>query len=158
MRIALMLAALLVVAARVDADDAAKEGKQLPSDETIIKLCGDSLANMFGKCGVPVAIVVNADKMAILDYGSFAFSVKDKTVTGSYFFPSWQGTFKGAKYGDTKEQVVKVLGSGYSDVNGKTGAGKDFEAYGWELPEQKATFWLYFTDDKVSRVQITLKK
>ena len=147
-----------MVAARVNADDSAKAAKQLPTDETIIKLCGDSLANMFAKCGVPEEIIVNNDKAAILDYGSFAFSVKEKAVTGSYFFPSWKGTFKGAKYGDTKEQVVKILGDGYSDVKGKTGAGKDFEAYGWDLPEQKATFWLYFTDDKVSRVQITLKK
>jgi hypothetical protein len=57
------------------------------------------------------------------------------------------------KFGDTKEHVVEVLGKGYDEVKGKT-----FEAYGWELKDLKATFWLYFDDDKVSQMQITLKK
>ncbi len=154
MRIALTLAALLVVVARVEADDAAKGGTQLPTDDTIINLCGDSLANMFAKCGLPESVFANNSKMAILDYGSYGFSVDKKKVTVSYFFDGWKGTIKGVKFGDTKEHVVEVLGSGYSDVKGKT-----FQAYGWELKEPKATFWLYFDDDdKVSRVQITQKK
>jgi hypothetical protein len=86
MRIALTLAALLMVAARVNADDAAKAAKPLPTDDTIINLVGDSLANMFAKCGVPEEIFVNNDKVAILDFGSFAFSVKSKTVTAAFFF------------------------------------------------------------------------
>ncbi len=153
MRIALTLAALLMVAARVNADDAAKSGKQLPTDETIINLVGDSLANMFAKCGEPEMVYANNAKMAILDYGSFGFCVDKKKVTVSYFFKDWKGTIKGVKFGDTKEHVVEVLGKGYSDVKGK-----DFQAYGWELKDLNANFWLYFDDDKVSRVQITLKK
>jgi len=151
MRLALTLTTLLMLAARVTADDATPAAKQTATDDTIIKLCGDSLAKMFAQCGVPEQIFVNGDNAAILYYGSFGFSVKNKSVTGSFFFEDWKGTIKGAKFGDTKEQVVKVLGSDYRDVKGK-----DFEAYGWELKEQKATFWLYFTDNKVDRVQIAL--
>jgi hypothetical protein len=60
------------------------------------------------------------------------------------------------KYGDTKSQVVNVLGNGFNDVKGTGSDGKPFESYGWEDKNQKVTFWLYFTDDKVSNVQITL--
>ena len=150
MRIALTLSALLLIATRLSAGDAAAPARQLPTDDTIIKLSGDSMANMFAKCGVPDDIFVNGDKDAILDYGTFGFAVKKKIVTCSYFFDGWKGTFKGVKFGDTKEQAVKVIGTGYREVTGK-----DFDAYGWELKDQKATFWLYFTDNKVDRVQIT---
>jgi hypothetical protein len=156
MRLALTLTALLLIAVGANADDSAAPARQLPTDDTIIKLCGDSLANMFAKCGVPDEITVNGDKLPVLIYGPFAFTVKTKKVTGSFFFDDWKGTFKGVKYGDTKDQTARVLGSGYSDVKGKGSDGKDFEAYGWPLKDQKATFWLYFTDDKVSNVQITL--
>jgi hypothetical protein len=151
MRLALTLSALLMFAVRATAADAPAPAKQLPSDDTIIKLCGDTLANLFAKCGTPDTITVNGDKHAVLIYGPFGFTVKNEKVLGSYFFDDWKGTFKGVKYGDAKDQTVTVLGKGYSDVKGK-----DFEAYGWPLKEQKATFWLYFTNDKVSNVQITL--
>jgi hypothetical protein len=151
MRCLLLLTALLATAVGVRADNPAPPTKTLPSDDTIIKLCGDSLANLFAKCGTPDTITVNGDKHAVLIYGPFGFTVKNEKVLGSYFFDDWKGTFKGVKYGDAKDQTVTVLGKGYSDVKGK-----DFEAYGWPLKEQKATFWLYFTNDKVSNVQITL--
>ena len=135
----------------------AYSGESAPSDETIIKLCGDSIANLFASsAALPVTITVNGDKVAVLIYGPFGFTVNEKTVNGSYFFDDWKGPFKGVKYGDSKDQAVKVLGKGFKDVKGKGSSGKDFEAYGWPLKEQKSTFWLYFTDDKVSNVQITL--
>ncbi|HEX4000842.1 MAG TPA: hypothetical protein VHX65_20005 [Pirellulales bacterium] len=146
---------LLTVAAAANADEAPTKAKQMPTDDTIIKLCGDSLANMFAKCGVPEEITVNGDNLAVLIYGPYAFTVKGKKVIGSFFFDDWKGTIKGVKYGDTKDQSVKVLGKGYSDVNGKGSDGKPFEAYGWNDKSQKATFWLYFTDGKVSNVQVT---
>jgi hypothetical protein len=155
MRLALTLSALLMVVTGATAADspapAPAPAKQLPSDETIIKLCGDMLANMFAKCGTPDTITVNGDKVAVLIYGPYGFTVNRDKVVGSYFFGDWKGTFKGVKYGDTKDQAVKVLGNKFKDVKGK-----DFEAYAWPLPDQKATFWLYFTDDKVSNVQVTL--
>jgi len=156
MRFALMLTALLIIAAQANADDAAVPAKQRPTDDAIIKLCGDSLANMFAKCGLPHEITVNGDNAAVLIYGPFAFTVKNKLVTGSFFFDDWKGTIKGVKYGDTKTVVVNVLGSGFRDVKGTGSDGKPFESYAWDDKNQKATFWLYFTDDKVSNVQITL--
>ena len=128
----------------------------MPSDATIINLVGDSMANMFAKCGVPEHIIVNNDKEAILDYGTFAFSVKNKTVTASFFFQDWKGTIKGVKYGDDRQNLSRCWGA-VSDVKAKR-EGKTFDAYGWELTEPKANFWLYFDNDKVSRVQITVRK
>jgi hypothetical protein len=130
---------------------------KLPSDQTIIDLCGGQIADMFAKCGVPDAITVNGDNFAVLIYGPYAFTVKNKKIHGSFFFDDWKGTIKGVKYGDTKDQVVQVLGKAYSDVKGKGSSdAKPFEAYGWDNKDKKVTFWLYFTDDKVSNVQITL--
>jgi hypothetical protein len=132
---------------------AAAAEKKTPSDDTIIKLCGDTIANMFAKCGTPDTITVNADKVAVLIYGNYGFTVNRDKVLGSYFFDDWKGTFKGVKYGDTKDAAVKALGKSYKEVKGKDNS---FDAYGWPLTDQKCTFWLYFTDDKVSNVQITL--
>jgi len=150
MRLALTLAALLLIVPRINADDPAGAAKQPPTDATIIKLCGDSLANMFAKCGLPQNIYVNGDNLAILGYGPFGFAVNNKTVTRCYFFGDWTGAINVTKIGDTKDSVVKALGSGYCDVKGN-----GFEAYGWTLTEPKVTFWAYFTDNKVDQVQIT---
>jgi len=158
MRLPLILIALLTIAAPALAADAPKTAaaeKKLPTDATIVALCGDTLANVFAKCGVPEEITVNGDNLPVLLYGPFAFTVKNKTIVGSFFFDDWKGTIKGVKYGDAKDQAVKVLGKGYEDVKGKGSDGKPFEAYGWDDKTQKATFWLYFTDDKVSNIQIT---
>ncbi len=149
MRSVLTLSVLLLVAARAMADDAPAKPA---TDDTIINLCGSRLPKLFAQCGNPDQIFVNDDKKAILDYGNFGFRVEDKTITGCYFFDGWKTTFKGVKFGDTKDQTVKVLGKSFEEVKGK-----GFDAYGWELKDLGATFWLYFTDDKVSSVQITLK-
>lgn len=136
----------------IAADEA--PAKPLPSDDTIINLCGDTLAHVFEKCGLPKEITVNGDNLAVLHYGPFAFTVKGKHVEGSFFFDDWSGTIKGIKYGDTKNQTVTVLGRGYQEVTGKGSDGKPFDAYGWDDKQAKRTFWLYYTDDKVSNVQI----
>lgn len=146
---------LLLFAARAYADDTPAPAKP-PTDDTIIKLCGGTISDMFAKCGVPQEITVNGDNLAVLIYGPYAFTVKNKKVRGSFFFDDWKGTIKGIKYGDTKDQAVKALGSGFSDVKGTSADGKPFEAYGWDDKSQNSTFWLYFTDGKVSNVQVTL--
>jgi hypothetical protein len=138
------------------ADAPTAQAQKSPSDATIIDLCGGHIADMFAKCGVPDAITVNGDNVAVLIYGPYAFTVKNKKILGSFFFDDWKGTIKGVKYGDTKDQVVKVLGAGYSDVKGKGSDGKPFEAYGFDNKDKKVTCWLYFTGDKVSNVQFTL--
>jgi hypothetical protein len=153
MRSTLPLALLLALASPVRADGPAPPAAAT-TDATIIGLCGDSLANLFAKCGPPADIFVNDDKLPILTYGAYGFRVENKVVTGSYFFKAWTGSFNGINRGDTKDQAIKVLGGTYKEIKGK-----DFDAFGWTLPAKKAVFWLYFTKDgKVDYPQVVLDK
>ena len=150
-RLTLTLTVLLLLAVYCQADAPAQPAKQIPTDDVIIKLCGDTLTSMFARCGTPVEIFVNDDKQAIVGSGQFGFRVKEKTVTGCCFFQSWTGSFKGSKCGDSKDQAVKTLGGTYKEIKGK-----DFDAFGWKLAAQKSTFWLYFKNDKANYPQVVL--
>jgi hypothetical protein len=155
MRLALTLAAVLMIAARVNADDSGDATKQPPTDDKIIAQVGDRLAKVFARFGTPEDVWGNKGKEGILSYWSFAFAVKDKTITACFFAEgSWKGTVRGIKFGDTREQVVKTLGGNYTEVKGA-----DFNSYGWELKEQNAKFWVYFDkDNKVNQMEVTLQK
>jgi hypothetical protein len=152
MRSTLPLGVVFALALPVRADGPAPPANA-PTDSVIIGLCGDTLANLFAKCGPPADLFVNDDKLPILNYGAYAFRVQNKVVTGCYFFEAWTGSFNGVKRGDTKEQAIKVLGGTYTESKGK-----DFDAFGWDLPAKKVRLWLYFKDGKVDYPQIVLEK
>ena len=66
----------------------------------------------------------------------------------------WKGPIRGIKIGDSREDVVKVLGAASITFKDKDG---NITAYGYELKELDAKFFANFDKDgKVWRVEVSL--
>ncbi len=122
---------------------------QVPTDETILGLCGARLAMVFERLGVPEDLRASGDKDGgvDLDYGAFGLKIKNKIVTACFFWREWQGPVRGIKIGDSKEQVVKILGKHTNVFKYADGV----EDYGWNLKKENSILWAYF--DKDGRVK-----
>jgi hypothetical protein len=129
-------------------------GKADPTDTQVMSACGGRLARVFAQFGTPSdARVADSKDAIILDYDSFAFMVRDKTVRVCYFWSAWNGTVKGIKIGDTREATVKVLGAQKRADKNSDGV----DDYGWEMRDYDATLWVVFDkDNKVTRIQLEL--
>jgi hypothetical protein len=147
-----------LIAAYASAQDATR--KDSVTDATVINLCGGRLSKMFAQCGTPVDMKVKrgstpAEDDVLCDYGTYAFRVRDKLVRTCFLWIDWKGTVKGIKIGDTREDVVKVLGKPYIVEKDKDGVITD---YGYDLKDLDADFFANFNKDgKVWRVEISLK-
>jgi hypothetical protein len=153
-------AIMAFVIASAEAQNAATLAKDAVTDATIINLCGSRLAKMFGQCGTPDDIRVKRggtpdEDDVLCNYGTYAFRVRDKTVRTCFFWADWKGPIRGVKIGDTREDVVKVLGKAPSTDKDKDGA---ITAYGYDLKDLDADFFTNFDKDgKVWRVEVSLK-
>src|SRR5262245_25273685 len=124
------------------------KGKDAPSDEQIIDMVGGRLAKIFVRFGTPADLFpVRANEspemdLVILEYRSFAFGIRNKTVQTCYFVRGWAGTIKGIKLGDSREQVVKTLGKEYepSDVVNND----NVYDFAWDLKETDSLLWAIF--------------
>jgi hypothetical protein len=157
MRIA--LAAVLCAATTAFAADPKAADKDAPTDAAIINMCGGRLAKAFHEFGTPVEVFVTRgnkpeDDSVVLDFGTFGLNIRNKTVVSSYFYKEWQGTIKGIKIGDSREQVVKVLGNKFDASKNSVGV----DDAGYDLKDNDAVFWVDFDkDNKVIKVEIQLK-
>jgi hypothetical protein len=115
---------------------------------------------MFSLYGVPRDVWADrgrteAEDDVFLGYGPYGFKVRDKVIRVCFFFRGWTGPIRGIKVGDSREDVVKVLGNAPTTVKDKDGA---ITAYGYGVKELGANFFANFDKDgKVWRVEVSLK-
>lgn len=89
------------------------------------------------------------------DYGAYGFRVRNKAIRTCFFFSDWKGPIRGIKIGDSREDVVKVLGNVPTTAKDKNGV---VTAYGYELKDPNADFFANFDKDgKMWRVEVNLK-
>jgi len=156
MRSALALAACLMIATWVNAEDTGQAAKQPPAADAVLSLCGARLAKVFDRVGVPEDVEASGDDDGgvDLDYGAFGFKIKDKTATACFFWKDWKEPVKGVKFGNTKDQVIKILGATKRVFKHKDG----LEDYGWDLKEPDAVLWVFFDkDDNVKEIDAESK-
>jgi hypothetical protein len=161
MRIIMSCVAIMAfVVANAGAQDGAATAKNAITDATIINLCGGRLAKMFAQCGTPENLQVKRggtpdEDDVLFVYESVGFRVRDKVVRTCFFWSNWKGPIRGIKIGDSREDVVKVLGKAPTTDKDKDGA---ITAYGYDLKDLDADFFTNFDKDgKVWRVEVSLK-
>jgi hypothetical protein len=158
MRMIMACAALIaLVVANAGAQDSTTSGKDAVTDTTIINLCGGRLAKMFAQCGTPSNVLAirgdTADEDDVIcDYGDYMFRVREKVIRCCFFRTDWKGPIRGIKIGDSREDVVKALGTAPITVKDKNGI---VTAYGYRMKDLGVEFYTNFTEDgKVKRVEI----
>ena len=161
MRSVLAVVALLITAG-IAAEGQQTKGKDAPTDEDIINMVGGRLFKLFAQFGTPEDLrTVRSEETpemdtVLLEYGAFAFNVRQKTVQACYFLTGWKGKIKGINLGDSREQVVKALGDEYENSEIKNDDG--VHDYLWELKENGGVLWVTFDkNDRVKRVAVVLK-
>jgi hypothetical protein len=163
MRKIMACAALMVlVVASSEAQNSITPTKEAVTDTTIINLSGARLSKLFAQVGLPDNIrpergAKPEEDNVFFDYGAAGYGckVRSKVVYACFFFKDWKGTVRGIKIGDSREDVVKVLGKAPTTVNDKNGA---VTAYGYELKDLDADFFANFDETgKVWRVEVSLK-
>ncbi len=116
-----------------------------PTDGDVIHLAGARLARVFAKFGAPADMFVadagTDDASVCLDYGSFGFFVRNKSVTTVLFWQDWTGSACGASIGDTADALVQKLGKADNIEAGDNGT--------------QRLYWDYKANDEVMRLQIT---
>ena len=158
MRIIMACAAIMaLIVASAEAKDNATPAKDAVTDATIIDICGGRLAKMFAQFGPPSHILAirgdTPDEDDVLcDYESYMFRVHDKVIRFCFFRTDWKGTIRGIKIGDSREDVVKVLGTAPITVKDKNGV---ITAYGYRMKDLDVQFHADFDEEgKVKRVEI----
>lgn len=112
----------------------------------IIQSCGYDLATLFAKFGQPSDLVpargekVEMDRV-LCDYETFMFSFRDQKIQGAFFREGWKGSILGIKIGDTREAVVKVLGTAPEIFKNKDGVITD---YGYPRKDLGVEFYANF--------------
>ena len=161
MRILMACAVLMaLVIASAEAQDRATPAKDAVTDATIINLCGGRLAKMFAQCGTPENLRVKRGNTpdeddVLCDYGTYGFRVRNKVINTCFFATDWKGPIRGIKIGDSREDVVKVLGTASMTFKDKNGV---VTSYGYELKGLDVKFFTNFDKDgKVWRVEVSLK-
>ena len=91
----------------------------------------------------------------LCDYGAYGFRVRNKVIRTCFFWADWKGPIRGIKIGDSREDVVKVLGKAPITDKDKDGV---VTAYGYELKDLDSELFVNFDKDgKVWRVEVSLK-
>jgi hypothetical protein len=159
MRMLMACAATAVLfAACAEAQDHVAAGKNEVTDTKIIDICGSRLSKMFNQFGVPVDVLaIRGDTPdeddVICDYGTFMFRVRDRMVRRCFFRKEWKGPVHGIKIGDSREDVVKVLGTAPMTFKDKNGVVTD---YGYRLKDLDVEFYANFDENgKLKRVEIS---
>lgn len=130
------------------------------TDAAIIDSCGARLARMFAQFGAPSNLTVKRggtvdEDDVFCDYGPYGFRVRNKIIRTCFFFSGWTEPIRGIKIGQSRDDVVKVMGSPRITVKDKEGV---ITAYGYDLNELDAEFYANFgKDGKVWRVEVSLK-
>ena len=161
MRMIMACAALMAVGvASAEAQDRTTPAKDAVTDATIINSCGSRLFKMFAQYGTPGDLrVIRGDTPAedevLCDYEAHGFRVRNKVIQSCFFWEDWKGSIRGIKIGDSREDVVKVLGTPPITVKDKKGV---VTVYGYELKDLDDKFFTNFDKDgKVWRGEVSLK-
>lgn len=149
MRLVLSLVVCLMMSSLVYAEDSSLGAKPGLSGDTILGLCGARLAKVFDRLGTPENLRPSGDQdgSVDIDYGTFGLKIKNKTAAACFFWNDWTGPVKGIRIGDTKEQVLKILGKNdriYTHADG-------LEDYAWNFKSESILFWAWF--DKNNKVR-----
>jgi hypothetical protein len=95
------------------------------------------------------------DDEVYCDYEAYGFKVRNRIVRVCFFWEEWKGPIRGIKIGDSREDVVRVLGKAPTTVKDKDGV---VIAYGYKLKDMGANFFANFDKNgKVVRVEVSLK-
>jgi hypothetical protein len=158
MRVLMVYAALMaLVVVGAEAQDGVTPAKDAVTDATIIDTCGGRLAKMFAHFGTPQDVWVTrgdtpAEDDVLCAYGAYGFRVRSKMVRCCFFWTDWKGPIRGIKIGDSREDVVKVLGKAPVTVKDKNGI---ITSYGYHMKDVGVEFYTDFDKDgKVKRVEI----
>jgi hypothetical protein len=149
-----------MLAAAAQAQESPPSAKEPITDEMIVNTCGGRLAMMFALYGTPQDVwadrgATEDEDDVYLGYGAYGFKVRDRMVRVCFFFKGWEGPIRGIKIGDSREDVVRILGSPRMTVTNKDGV---VTAYGYELNNLDANFFANFHEDgKVWRVEVSSK-
>jgi hypothetical protein len=149
-----------LVVTSAEAQNASTPAKDAVTDATIINSCGGRLAKMFAQYGAPQDLRVKRGNTpdqddVLCDYGSYGFRVRNKMIQICFFWSDWKGPIRGIKIGDSREDVVKVLGNPPITVKDKNGV---VTAYGYALKDLDAEFYADFDKDgKVWQAEFGLK-
>lgn len=160
MRLLLTCAILAAsTAAAVGADGAAADKQSAPTAEAIINSQGVHFAKLLAQFGVPSDIWPDRrDKpekdYVVFDYSAFGFLVRNKKVDTCFFWPQWKGAVRGVKIGDSRDDVLRVLGDKpRATFKDKDGA---ITAYSYDLKDMGTRLYTNFDKDgKVKRVEIS---
>jgi hypothetical protein len=158
MRLTYVLTAALMATVTTAGGHAASTTNADPTEQAIIEMSGGRLSKVLATFGAPQdirpSLASKTQKDAVLlDYGAYGFQVREKIVRVCYFWPQWAGTVKGVKIGDTRAQVVQVLGKHQHTERNADGV----DDYAWELKDIDSDLWVVFgKDDKVVRIQVEL--
>jgi hypothetical protein len=160
MRMIKTFAALMLLAAGgAGAEEAAPPPKAAITDMTIINSCGERVLKMFAQYGAPKNFWVMrgrtvAEDDVLCSYGAYGFRVRDGIVRCCFFWTDWAGPIRGVKMGNSREDVVKVLGSPQITIKDKDGA---ITSYGYRMKEQGIELYASFDKNgRVKRVEIDL--
>ena len=158
MRFLLCAIFLALLATSAKAADQAAPARTPPADIAIIKSCGCDLATMIARFGDPSDVVPRrGDKedldSVLCDYDTFMFSFRDQKIRGAFFRKTWKGLIMGIKIGDTREAVVKVLGTPPDIYKNDDGVITD---YGYPMKNLGVKFYANFDAQtgKLIRVEI----
>ena len=161
MRLIVACAPLMaLVAASAAAQEADAPAKDAVTDAKIIDMCGGRLAKMFAQYGTPVDLWAargnTPDKDEVIcNYHTYMFRVRGRVIQSCFFAPDWKGLIRGIKIGNSREDVVKVLGNPSMTFKDKAGV---VTAYGYALKGRDASFFTNFNKDgKVWRVEVSMK-
>jgi hypothetical protein len=148
---------MTLVVASAEAQNAATPAKDAVTDATIINICGGRLAKMFAQFGTPSDVLpirgdTPAEDYVLCDYDTYFFHVRKKVIQHCFFWSNWKGPIRGIKIGDSREDVVKVLGTAPITVKDKNGIVTD---YGYRMKDLGVKFYANFDENgKLKRVQI----
>jgi hypothetical protein len=95
-------------------------------------------------------------------YGSFGLLVQRSSVLGCVFLPDWKETVRGVKPGDSRDDVVKVLGNPFREgakqdfkANVGTKVGDPYPFSSWEISEGRQLLCVYWSKDtKAERIEV----
>jgi hypothetical protein len=147
-----------LVAAGVAAQDAAAPAKGAVTDLAIIKIRGSHFTDMFAQFGTPQIVVATRGRTpdeddVLFNFGAFIIRVgKDQKINNCFILKNWKGPIRGIKIGDSREDVVKVLGNASMTFKDKNGTITD---YGYRMKDLGVEFYVNFDENgNVKRVQI----
>lgn len=128
-----------------------------PDSDKILEMIGLRLNKVFQNFGYPKDLLGSCEDNQFevtLDYGTYAFKIKSKTVIICFFWEDYKKPVRGIKIGDSSTKVISILGKPFSQFSRDDGSTIMF----WDDKENDAFFVVFLSEDgTVKRIQLELK-